>query len=120
MDRTPEMRTKYNASRPLLVIGGVSENEIAFLQRAKGPSAKVTLAWNWLSEFIMREHLAGTLGNIGPPIVSRIIQFLSDGMIYYNHARKIIDPLYDGPVYKRSVAWCHTNFSYCHVPGGFA
>mmetsp|Transcript_8127 Transcript_8127/g.11630 ORF Transcript_8127/g.11630 Transcript_8127/m.11630 type:complete len:626 (+) Transcript_8127:147-2024(+) len=90
MDRTPEMRTKYNASRPLLVIGGVSENEIAFLQRAKGPSAKVTLAWNWLSEFIMREHLAGSLGNIGPPIVSRIIQFLSDGMIFYNHARKIM------------------------------
>mmetsp|Transcript_4193 Transcript_4193/g.6288 ORF Transcript_4193/g.6288 Transcript_4193/m.6288 type:complete len:582 (-) Transcript_4193:138-1883(-) len=90
MDRTPEMRTKYNASRPLLVIGGVSENEIAFLQRAKGPSAKVTLAWNWLSEFIMREHLAGSLGKIGPPIVSRIIQFLSDGMIFYNHARKIM------------------------------
>mmetsp|Transcript_2666 Transcript_2666/g.3901 ORF Transcript_2666/g.3901 Transcript_2666/m.3901 type:complete len:597 (+) Transcript_2666:207-1997(+) len=87
-DRTLAMRVAHNASRPLPVIGGVSANEIAFLQRAKGPSAKVNLAWHWLSEFIMREHLAGSLGNIGPPIVSRLIQFLSDGMIHYNHARK--------------------------------
>lgn len=87
-DRSPAMRAAHNASRPLPVLGGVSDNEIAFLQKAKGPSAKVTLAWHWLSEFIMREHLAGSLGAIGPPIVSRLIQFLSDGMIYYNHARK--------------------------------
>mmetsp|Transcript_17813 Transcript_17813/g.20302 ORF Transcript_17813/g.20302 Transcript_17813/m.20302 type:complete len:560 (+) Transcript_17813:218-1897(+) len=87
-DKTPATRTKYNAMRPLLVLGGVSDNEIAFLQRARGPSAKVTLAWHWLSEFIIREHLAGSLGAVGPPIISRIIQFLSDGMIYYNHSRK--------------------------------
>lgn len=87
-DRSPANRTKYNAARPMPVLGGVSENEIKFLQRAKGPSAKVTLAWHWLSEFIIREHLAGSLGNVGPPIISRIIQFLGDGMIFYNHARK--------------------------------
>jgi len=89
-DRTPEEQTKFNARRPFPVIGGVSKNEIDFLQRAKGPSAKVTLAWHWVSEFIIREHLAGTLGAVGPPIISRIFQFLSDGMIYYNHARKIM------------------------------
>mmetsp|Transcript_18555 Transcript_18555/g.26108 ORF Transcript_18555/g.26108 Transcript_18555/m.26108 type:complete len:593 (+) Transcript_18555:266-2044(+) len=88
-DRTPEARIKYNSARPMRVIGGVSDNEIAYLQRARGPSAKVTLAWHWLSEFIVREHLAGSLGKVGPPIISRIIQFLSDGMIHYNHARKI-------------------------------
>ena len=87
-DRTPAMRTAHNASRPLAVLGGVSDNEIAFLQRARGPSAKVTLTFNWLSEFIIREHLNGSLGNVAPPIISRLIQFLSDGMIYYNHARK--------------------------------
>jgi predicted membrane chloride channel (bestrophin family) len=87
-DRTPAMRTAHNASRPLAVLGGVSENEIAFLQRARGPSAKVTLAWSWLSEFIIREHLNGSLGDVAPPIISRLIQFLSDGMIFYNHARK--------------------------------
>lgn len=90
MDRTAKARTLYNATRPMLVIGGVSNNEIAFLQRAKGPSAKTTLAWSWLSEFITREHLAGSTGKVGPPIISRLIQFLSDGMIFYNHARKIM------------------------------
>lgn len=87
-DRSPAMRTAHNKSRPLPVLGGISENEILFLQRARGASAKTTLAWHWLTEFIIREHLAGSLGNVGPPIISRIIQFLSDGMIYYNHARK--------------------------------
>lgn len=88
IDKTPAERTKHNRLRPLPVLGGISDNEILFLQRARGPSAKVTLCWHWLSEFIIREHLAGSLGKVGPPIISRIIQFLSDGMIFYNHARK--------------------------------
>jgi hypothetical protein len=87
-DRSFESRRRYNKMRPLAVLGGVSDNEIKFLQRARGPSAKMTLAWHWLSEFIIREHLSGSLGNVGPPIISRIFQFLSDGMIFYNHARK--------------------------------
>mmetsp|Transcript_33972 Transcript_33972/g.52111 ORF Transcript_33972/g.52111 Transcript_33972/m.52111 type:complete len:242 (-) Transcript_33972:57-782(-) len=57
---------------------------------AQGASAKTTLAWYWLSEFITREHLAGSTGAIEPPIIARLNQFLSDGMIYYNHARKIM------------------------------
>ena len=89
-DRTPANRTRYNASRPVSVLGGVSDNEIRFLQMAKGPSAKTQLCWNWLSEFIIREHLAGSTGAVGAPIISRIIQFLGDGMIYYNQARKIM------------------------------
>lgn len=88
--RTPEERTKYNAARPLPVLGGVSDAEIRFLQMARGASAKTELSWFWLSEFIIREHLAGTLGEVGPPIISRIFQFLSDGKIFYNHARKIM------------------------------
>jgi hypothetical protein len=32
--------------------------------------------------------LSGSLGEVAPPIISRLIQFLSDGMIFYNHARK--------------------------------
>lgn len=87
-DKSPSNRTRHNMNRPLPVLGGVSENEIKFLRKARGPSAKVTLAWHWLSEFIIREHLAGSLGDVAPPIISRLIQFLSDGMIYYNHARK--------------------------------
>lgn len=89
-DRSPQSRTQYNAARPMLVLGGVSKNEIFYLQKARGPSAKVTLAMGWLTEFIIREQLAGSLGAVGPPIISRLFQFLSDGMIYYNHGRKIM------------------------------
>lgn len=88
--RTPEERTRYNAMRPLPVIGGVSNAEIRFLQLARGPYAKTQLCWHWLSEFITREHLAGSLGRVGPPIISRIVQFLGDGMAFYNHGRKIM------------------------------
>jgi predicted membrane chloride channel (bestrophin family) len=89
-DRSPEDRTKYNASRPLSVLGGVSDAEIRFIQMARGPLAKTQLCWSWLSELIMREHLSGALGKIGPPIISRVAQFLGDGMLYYNQARKIM------------------------------
>jgi len=89
-DRTPEDRTRYNASRPLSVIGGVSDAEIRFLQTARGPYAKTQLCWQWLSEFIIREHIAGSTGKVGAPIISRVAQFLSDGMLGYNHARKIM------------------------------
>eukprot|EP00956_Cyclotella_meneghiniana_P019511 scaffold33389_cov91-Cyclotella_meneghiniana.AAC.5 len=90
MDQTRKARTTYNAARPMLVLGGVSDNEIAFLQRARGPYAKTQLCWSWLSEFAIREHLAGSMGDVGPPIVSRVVQFLSDGMKHYNEARKIM------------------------------
>lgn len=67
-----------------------SDAEIRFLQMARGPSAKTQLCWYWLTEFVIREHLNGSTGKVGPPIISRVIQFLSDGMIFYNHARKIM------------------------------
>ena len=89
MGRSAEDRTRYNASRPMPIVGGISDGEIHYLQMARGPYAKTQLCWQWLSEFIIREHLAGSTGAVGPPIISRIIQFLGDGMIYYNHARKI-------------------------------
>lgn len=90
MDQTDKARSKYNAARPMLVLGGASDNEIAFLQRARGPYAKTQLCWAWISEFVIREHLAGNLGEVGAPIISRVVQFLSDGMMYYNQARKIM------------------------------
>jgi hypothetical protein len=89
IDQTKHARTIYNAARPMLVIGGVSDNEIAFLQRARGPHAKTQLVWSWVSDLIIREHHSGTLGAVGAPIISRVIQFMSDGMLHYNHARQI-------------------------------
>jgi predicted membrane chloride channel (bestrophin family) len=89
-DLSSSARTKYNASRPLSVIGGVSDAEIYFLQMAKGSYAKTVLAWNWLSEFMIREHIAGSTGVIGDALISRPMQFLGNGMAEYNHARKIM------------------------------
>jgi len=83
-------RTKYNAERPMPVIGGVSDNEINRLQKARGSIAKTQLVWYWLSELITREGLEGSCGNVGTPMLSRMLQFLSDGMVHYNHARKIM------------------------------
>lgn len=90
LDRLPRYRSKYNASRPLLILGGVSDAEITFLQRARGPHAKVELANSWLKEFIIRESLSGSFGNVNPSITSRVVQHLSDGMMGYHMARKIM------------------------------
>jgi Bestrophin, RFP-TM, chloride channel len=87
--RTPASRTLYNAARPFRVIGGVSDAEIEMLQAARGPLAKVALCTMWLQEFISREYLAGSTGNVAAPILSRLYQFVSDGMLGYNHARKV-------------------------------
>jgi len=91
LDRYPDWRSKYNAARPLLVLGGVSNSEIQFLQMAKGPHAKAALALGWLKEFIIREHLEGSLGSeVHPAFISHVANHLSDGMMHYHQARKIM------------------------------
>ncbi|KAL9183284.1 hypothetical protein ACHAXT_005071 [Thalassiosira profunda] len=90
LDRMPNLRSKYNAARPLLVLGGVSAGEIQFLQKARGPHAKAQLALDWLQAFIIREHVEGSMGEVHSALVSRLTQFLSDGMLGYNHARQIM------------------------------
>ncbi len=87
--RTPAQRTVYNACRPFPVLGGASDAEIDVLQRARGPLAKTALCTMWLQEFISREYLSGSLGNVAPPILSRMYQYTSDGMLGYNQARKV-------------------------------
>jgi hypothetical protein len=88
LSRGPARRTLYNAARPFRVVGGVSDVEIQVLQAARGPSAKVALCAMWLQEFITREYMAGSMGMVSPPIVSRLYQYISDGMLGYNQARK--------------------------------
>jgi predicted membrane chloride channel (bestrophin family) len=89
ISRTPHSRTLYNAARPFRVMGGVSDAEIELLQAARGPLAKVALCTMWLQEFITREYLAGSMGVVAAPILSRLFQFTSDGMVGYNQARKV-------------------------------
>ena len=78
-----------NAARPFRVIGNVSDAEIELLQAARGPQAKVSLCSMWLQEFLSREYLNGSTGNVAPPIISRVYQFISEGMSGYNQARKV-------------------------------
>eukprot|EP00980_Cylindrotheca_fusiformis_P000959 scaffold260_cov115-Cylindrotheca_fusiformis.AAC.4 len=89
VSRTDKSRTLYNAGRPFRVIGNVSDAEIELLQVARGPLAKVSLCSMWLQEFLSREYLNGSTGNVAPPIVSRLYQYVSDGLAGYNQARKI-------------------------------
>jgi hypothetical protein len=79
----------YNASRPFSVVGGVSDAEVQALQKARGPLAKVALCTIWLQEFVAREFAHGSMGTVAPPIISRLFQFTSDGMVGYNQARKV-------------------------------
>jgi hypothetical protein len=87
--RNDRARTLYNAARPFRVIGNVSDMEIEKLQEARGPLAKVSLVSMWLLELISREYQAGSTGAVAPPIVSRLYQFVSEGLAGYNQARKI-------------------------------
>lgn len=80
LSRNDVSRTLYNAARPFRVIGNVSDAEIDLLQLARGPLAKVSLCSLWLQEFLSREHLQGSTGKIAPPIVSRLYQYVSEGM----------------------------------------
>lgn len=81
--------TLYNAARPFRVLGGVSDEEMSALGKARGPEAKVQLCALWLQEFISREYMAGSTGGVAPPIISRLYHFISDGMIGYNQSRKV-------------------------------
>ena len=85
--RSPSERTKYNIARPLPVIGGVSDAEIQMLQMARGPWAKTNLCWSWLSELCVREFPTEEAHGA---LLSRAMQFLGDGMMYYNDCRKIM------------------------------
>jgi hypothetical protein len=89
LSRSPRQRTLYNASRPFAVLGGLSDNEMEMLQKARGPEAQMALCALWLKEFISREHLAGSTAQISPPIVARVYQFISEGTSNYNQCRKV-------------------------------
>jgi predicted membrane chloride channel (bestrophin family) len=89
LSRSERQRTLYNAARPFAVLGGVSDREVELLQRARGPYAKLTLCTMWFQEFLVRESLSGSTGNVPGPILSRLYQFTSDGVAGYNHARKV-------------------------------
>ena len=83
--RSTSERARYNIARPLPVLGGVSDAEIQMLQMSRGPFAKTQLCFGWLSELAVREH-----GAEHGALLSRCMQFLSDGMMAYNDCRKVM------------------------------
>jgi len=89
LNRSAKQRTLYNAARPFHVLGGVSDHEVQRLQLARGPMAQVALCQLWLKEFIAREHLQGSTGDVAPPIVGFVYQWLTDAVAAYHHCRKI-------------------------------
>jgi hypothetical protein len=88
-DSSPKQRTIYNAGRPFSVLGGVSEAEATRLQLARGPMAQVALCQLWLKEFIVREHLHGSTGDVGDPFITRVINCLSEGTAAYHQCRSV-------------------------------
>jgi hypothetical protein len=88
LSRSGKRRTMYNATRPFGVLGGVSDGEIQALQHARGPYAKVALVNMWLQEFVSRETIAGSTGEVPGPMLSRIYQFISDGVAGYNQGKQ--------------------------------
>mmetsp|Transcript_8811 Transcript_8811/g.24386 ORF Transcript_8811/g.24386 Transcript_8811/m.24386 type:complete len:604 (+) Transcript_8811:119-1930(+) len=89
LSRSERQHTLYNAARPFLVLGGISDHEVQGLHRARGPSARVALCTLWLKEFISREILHGSVGQSHHALLSRLYQYVSDGGVGYNQARKI-------------------------------
>jgi len=79
LTRSNRHRTLYSYARPFRVLGGVSDAENTSLHAARGEHAKVMLCQFWLQEFLIREHLHGSMGTIAPPIVSRIFQEVNSG-----------------------------------------
>ena len=49
--RNETTRALYNAARPFRVIGGISDKEVALLQAARGPQAKVILLYSLVIGF---------------------------------------------------------------------
>jgi hypothetical protein len=87
LKRSRRERTLYNAARPFHVIGGISDEEARCLQQAKGPYAQMALCNMWLKEFISREYLNGSTGNVAPPIGNLDFQALIYFVVTSSHQR---------------------------------
>lgn len=88
-----DRRDRYNKSKPLPVIGNVSEAEIEALN---GTCERAHMAFGWVLRAIGRRSQQGGI-NASPPVFSRVYQVLSDGMTGYNNAVKLHDTPFPFP-----------------------
>jgi hypothetical protein len=75
------------------VLGGLSEGEMRCLC---GNPERCHLVYTWLLKELVLRRKAGGLATDGP-VVSRIYQVLSDGMLSYLGARKLADTPFPFP-----------------------
>jgi predicted membrane chloride channel (bestrophin family) len=80
---------EYYARVPIPTIGGLSRRELLELKEAKHSQSKVQLVMFWLNEHITRWQLKGGFGKVPAPVLSRLYQEISDGMLGFMQARKI-------------------------------
>lgn len=116
--RTARNRTNltfYNAARPFQVLGGISDAEIKLLQEARGPSAKVSLCFMWLQEFVSREYQDGSTGAMAGTIIGRLHQFSSDGMKGYHQARKVAYTPFPFPHAQLTIMYIFVVVCFCPV-----
>ena len=59
------------------------------LGKANGPLAKAHLCIHWITEAITSHHLKGGFGDVQPPIISRLYQEISNGMLGFAQAKRI-------------------------------
>jgi len=83
----------FNASKPLAVIGEISEEEIAALEAT---SQRTHMAFGWVLRAIGRRSQQKGI-NAAAPVFSRVYQVLSDGMLGYNNALKLHDTPFPFP-----------------------
>lgn len=96
----PHHYQKYFRSLPLPVLGGLNQTEKAII--ASAVQEPVFLIFCWVHRLIVERRMAGGIRE-DAPIVSRIHQVLSDGMLGYENARKLCETPFPFP-YAQGVA----------------
>ena len=90
---------------PLEVLGGISTAEA---RGVAASSERCHLVYTWLlKELVMRRKAGGLAADA--PIVSRVYQVLSDGMLGYLGARKLADTPFPFPYAQLNAGFCLVN-----------
>ncbi len=84
-----DVRVNYNKCFPFPVIDGVTDDERNALQNQISNSARTSMCMMWVTDCITTGYATGAFGSVSPPVISRLYQELSDGMLGFNQARKI-------------------------------
>ncbi|CAI5506784.1 unnamed protein product [Closterium sp. Naga37s-1] len=96
---------KYWRALPLAVLGGVNLTECSILEPSRD---RVYLVMCWLHRALVARRMAGGISQ-DAPIVSRIYQVLSDGMLGYENALKIVNTPFPFPFAQCVALLLHIN-----------